>query len=110
MLVSYFVSIHVNRSEHDYVSLILDGYVLATQVTVFTGMPKKPNEDFHRDKLDQGILEITTDGENFVQVARFIDGVADYLPQSPFMLKAVRIRATGKQGSWLAVREIKIFY
>lgn len=56
------------------------------------------------DRLEQGALEISSDGENWKVVAKFKDGSAAARLTEP--VRAIRIRCTADQGSWLAISEI----
>jgi hypothetical protein len=83
-------------------SVVLNTPTAFHRLAARTGHPT-----LHRDQLKQGVLEISFDGKAFQQVAEFKDGAAQAdLPNKP--IKAVRIRVTGDQEEWLAVREIEL--
>ncbi|MHB8973219.1 MAG: discoidin domain-containing protein [Pirellulaceae bacterium] len=71
-----------------------------TRVAVHTGIP-----EIVAARLASGVLEVSSDGENFTTVQTLRRGTADSkLTGQP--VKAVRIRATADQGpNWLMVRE-----
>jgi hypothetical protein len=67
----------------------------------------------HRDHPDDivknGVLEISTDGTNFEKIADFKkNGWGEASFDSPRQVKAVRIRVTGDQNSWLIIRELTL--
>jgi hypothetical protein len=90
------------RSECDYVTLVLDDFRMVAKVRVLTGHPGTSG----RDILQRGVLEISLDGINFQRVAVFSGGEALFSPESPMLLKSVRIQVTADQGDWLVLREI----
>lgn len=57
-------------------------------------------------KLDQGILEVSADGKEFIEAGKFVAGVAVAEPKQK--LSAVRIRCGVAQEHALALREIVI--
>lgn len=58
-----------------------------------------------RNRLRHGVLEVSPDGERFVKVAEFVDGVARASLKGA-EVKVVRVRATNKHEEWLTIREI----
>ncbi|HYG73738.1 MAG TPA: basic secretory protein-like protein [Planctomycetota bacterium] len=64
----------------------------------------KPDGD---NRLDHGVLEISSDGKSWREVGKFLKGVAraDFQEEA---VQAVRIRVTAQTGGWLAIREIAI--
>lgn len=59
------------------------------------------------DSLKDGVLEISEDGKNWRQLARFKDGIAEATLPEGVRFKCVRLRATGTQDEWLVVREFE---
>ena len=84
----------------DTVTLILETPEQLARVAVHTGIP-----EIVAARLASGVLEVSSDGENFTTVQTLRRGTADSrLTGQP--VKAVRIRATADQGpNWLMVRE-----
>ncbi len=78
----------------DHFTLRFDKPVTVKAISAVTG------------KLDQGLLEVSTDGKEFTEAAKFIAGVAVSEPKKE--LAAVRIRCTAAQEQPLALREITI--
>lgn len=72
------------------------------KVTVKTG----GNASQNKDKLDGGVLEASTDGSTWKEVAAFADGVAS--GTLPAGTKQLRIRVTKPQKNWLIVHEVEV--
>ncbi len=87
----------------DTVRLVLDEPRAATNIRVSTGRPGKTDALLH-----SGVLEISTDGQTYTQVASFEGGKAQAKLEKETAVKSIRIRATADQTDWLALREITI--
>ncbi len=89
-------------SLNDHVTLELFGVRTLKHAHVTTGDAEKPD-----DCLQHGVLEVQPVGGNWIEVASFTDGAVDCdLPQQP--IKAVRIRATEAQPTWLRLHEFTV--
>ena len=97
---SYFRS-SGNLRSGDSVSLVLTRKQSVKQIKVITGSP-----DFAKDILQNGVLEISANGETFKQVSPFKDGLAEVQFDTSEEIKTVRLRATADQAYPLIVREI----
>ncbi len=85
----------------DHFTLVLDSPVGVKSIAVSTGRPDGS------DKLDAGVLEVSTDGKAFEEAAKFSDGKARAeLAGRP--IKAVRIKPTEEMKHPLAIAEIAI--
>jgi hexosaminidase len=73
-----------------------------TEVTVATGGPASRNGD----RLDQGVLEFSSNGSQWTQGADFTNGSAT--ATAPAGTRMVRLRATKAQTNWLIVHEIRL--
>lgn len=99
--VSYFWS-DAPPAVDDHVTLILDSPGEFQNVRVLTGDPAHPDDFLH-----EGVLEVSADGKEFSKVGDFEDGVAE-AGLSGRTVKAIRLRATAPQDSWLIVREFEL--
>jgi hypothetical protein len=90
---------HASRKDH--FMLVLDRAVAVKSVVVLTGRPKGG------DRLDAGVLEGSTDGKTFAELATFARGVARAQPAGRW-LKAIRIRPTADLKHPLVVREVEV--
>lgn len=60
------------------------------------------------DRLLNGVLEISEDGKNWREIAKFADGIAEAKNPAGISFKGVRLRVTGGQSEWLVVREFEL--
>ncbi len=103
---TYFRGTHVGGDVRagDFFTIKLDTAFSAKRVAVLTGHRDHPD-----DILQSGVLEISTDGTTFEKIADFKkNGWGEANFDSPRVVKAVRIRATGDQKSWLIIRELTL--
>ena len=77
-------------------SPLSEGYI-----HVLTGLPENPTGD----ALADGVLEASTDGENWQYQSDFVDGEAVLRVDSP--VSHFRIRVTENGRNWLAIREVR---
>ena len=73
-----------------------------TTVTVVTGGPASKNGD----KLEHGVLEVSSNGKEWTKIGDFEDGKA--VGKAAAGASQIRLRVTGPQTNWLIVREIEI--
>jgi hypothetical protein len=97
---SYFLSAQ-NAGATDHFTLVFDKPVTVKSITATTGRPQGG------ETLDPGVLEISTDGKQFKELAKFAEGVARGLPQG-VPVQAVRLRPAEDLKHPLAIREIAI--
>jgi hypothetical protein len=102
---SYFWGHHPDAGVKvgDQFTVTLEAPAEFESIKVITGQ-----RDHKDDFLHSGVLEISSDGTNFEQVAEFKKGVADVDWKAKKTIKAVRIRATADQEFWLTIREIEL--
>jgi hexosaminidase len=74
----------------------------AAKVTVKTGGPASRNGD----KLENGVLEGSSNGSSWTKLADFSDGVA--VAQAAAGTRHLRVRVTKPQENWLIVHEILV--
>jgi Peptidase of plants and bacteria/F5/8 type C domain len=96
---TYFAS-EKNAAKTDHFTLTFDTPVSAKSVRVVTGRPKGG------DALTAGVVEVSTDGKQFEELAKFADGMATGTPKAKVL--AVRIRPTEDLKYPLVIREITI--
>jgi hypothetical protein len=99
-LNTYFES-EKSATKTDHFSIVFDTPVSVASVRVITGKPDGA------EKLDAGILDISTDGKKFETLAAFEEGVASGHPKEK-KIKALRIRPTEDMKHPLLIREIEI--
>jgi hypothetical protein len=97
---TYFES-EKNAAKTDHFTLQLDAPVAVASVQVLTGKPTGG------EMLDNGVVEISTDGKKFETVAKFQDGIASTNLKNK-SVKAIRIRPTEDLNHPLVLREIVI--
>lgn len=95
---TYFAS-EQNPQKDDHLTLQFDELVNVKSINVMTGLPDG------QDKLEEGTLEVSSDGRKFQTVSKFVNGVAE-LKKSQ-RIAGIRIKASG-QDHPLIVREIEI--
>jgi hypothetical protein len=95
-----FFASEKNAAKDDHLTLILDEPVTVKSIRVTTGRPKGGE-----DSLTAGVLEVSSDGKEFMELVKFAGGVVA-APKGK--VKAVRVRATGDHKHPLVVREIAI--
>lgn len=71
-------------------------------IKVTTGHPDHPE-----DYLKEGVLEVTSDGQKWREMAKFEKGVAE-TGMIGFRVKGVRVRVMKDNGNWLVIREIEL--
>jgi hypothetical protein len=96
---TYFAS-EKNAAKTDHLTLTFDTPANLKSVRVLTGRPKGG------DQLDSGVLEVSADGTEFVELAKFADGKAGGAPKAK--VKAVRVRPTDDLAHPLVIREISV--
>jgi hypothetical protein len=96
---TYFESAGVPEAE-DVFSLVLADPVVVKKLTVKTGRPDGSLS------LGSGVLEVSSDGESFRELATFADGTAAAEPGE--RIQTFRIRPTGVPKQPLTIREIVI--
>ena len=74
----------------------------AAKVTVKTGGPASRNGD----KLENGVLEGSSNGSSWTKLADFSDGVA--VAQAAAETRHLRVRVTKPQENWLIIHEILV--
>jgi hypothetical protein len=97
---TFFASSEKPRSS-DHFTLILDRAYTLGSVAVTTG---KPDET---DRLDEGRLEVSSDGQSFEEVARFSAGSAR-VEAVGRPIRAIRVKPTADLDHPLVIREISI--
>jgi hypothetical protein len=97
---SYFASGR-NATKADHLTLTFDNPVALKSVTAVTGRADG------RDALGGGVLEASSDGTAFEELAKLNDGKAT-APGQGRMVKAVRVRPTNDLAHPLVVREFTI--
>ncbi len=100
---TYFLS-EENPKSSDHFTLRFDQAVSVESISVTTGKPNSKMDEF---PLDQGLLEGSSDGKVFVELAQFEKGTADVKTQNKELI-AVRIRPSADQDHPLAIQEVKI--
>ena len=85
--------------EDDHVTISFDKAKKKQSITVKTGNPST-----YQDLLEQGLLEVSTDGKTWQTIATFDKGLA--AGELPNGTKHLRIRCTKAQNSWLQVHDI----
>jgi hypothetical protein len=95
-----FFASEKNASKADSVTLTFDTAVALRSVRVTTGRPKGG------DALTAGVVEVSADGKEFTELAKFADGAAAGGAKPD--VKAVRVRPTEDLKHPLVVREIVI--
>ncbi len=84
----------------DHITWTFQRPVDARSITITTGAPDDPSSD----RLKSGQMEISKDGKSFVLLSQFKQGKATGKLSYP--IKAVRIKATGKENNtWLKVQD-----
>ncbi|AGA29557.1 basic secretory protein-like protein [Singulisphaera acidiphila] len=92
-----------NPSVSDHFTLVFEQPVSVKSIAVITGQPGPESAG----KLETGVLEVSTDGETFTELAKFANGEArEELHAKP--IRAIRIKPTSVQDHPLAVREFTI--
>jgi hypothetical protein len=97
---TYFASAN-NPGKSDHFTLVFDVPVALKSVTVTTGKPKGG------DALESGILEVSTDGQKFAELAKFTNGVAGAKPGEQ-KVKAIRVKPTSNLQHPLVIREFVV--
>jgi hypothetical protein len=97
---TYFASA-TNAGKSDHFTLVFDVPVALKSVSVTTGKPKGG------DTLESGILEVSTDGQTFAEVAKFTNGVARAKPGEQ-KVKAIRVKPTSDLAHPLVIREFAV--
>jgi len=97
---TYFASAH-HAGATDHFTLVFDKAVAIQSIAVTTGRPKGD------DRLDAGVLEVSTDGKTFEPLAKFVNGAASAKLQDR-QIRSVRLRPTADLKHPLAIREIAI--
>jgi hypothetical protein len=97
---SYFLSAQ-NAGKADHFTLVFDRPVIVQAVTATTGRPQGG------DGLDEGTLQVSTDGKKFEDVARFAKGAATGKLNGQ-KIQVVRIQPSADLQHPLAVRELTI--
>ena len=88
----------------DQFTITLENSKKVSHVAVLTGHRDHPD-----DVMQQGVVEISSDGTKFEQVAEFNKrGWGEAKFDAPREIRAVRIRATADQKGWLIVREVTV--
>lgn len=96
---TYFAS-EKNATKDDHFTLTFDTSANVKSIRVLTGKPKGG------DSLSAGVLEVSVDGKQFEELAKFADGSADGTPKAK--VKAIRIRPTEDLKHALVIREISV--
>jgi hypothetical protein len=97
---TYFAS-SKNPTKADHFTLVFDKPVSLKSVAVTTGRPKSG------DTLEAGTLEVSADGKNFEELAKFAEGTATGDAKGRKVL-AVRVRPADDMTHPLAIREIAV--
>jgi hypothetical protein len=97
---TYFASAN-NAGKSDHFTLVLDKPVALKSLQVVTGKPKGGAS------LSHGMLEVSTDGKTFAEIARFRDGIAQAKADGKHF-KAIRVRPSEDLQHPLAIREFVI--
>jgi len=87
----------------DHLTIELKEAIDKGEISVTTGAVKKGNKT---DTLENGVLEVSSNGTDWKKVADFKDG--DAAGKATAGTKFIRIKATAAQGSWLIVNEVII--
>jgi hypothetical protein len=95
-----FFASEKHATKRDHFTLTFDAPAAVTSVRVLTGRPSGG------DALGRGVLEVSADGQAFVELAAFADGSARGVPKGK--VKAVRVRPTADLGHPLVIREIAV--
>jgi hypothetical protein len=98
---TYFSS-QKNPTKNDHFTLVFDKPVAIKAISVTTGKPNKGG-----DALDAGVVEVSADGKEFEELAKFDGGAAKAEPAGK-KIRAVRVRPTEDMTHPLAVREIVV--
>lgn len=96
---TYFAS-EKNATKSDHFTLTFDTPAKVKSIRVTSGLPKGG------DTLTAGVLEVSSDGKAFVELAKFADGKADGKPKEK--VKAIRVRPTADLKHPLVIREIAV--
>ncbi len=96
---TYFAS-EKNATKTDHFTLTFDTPANVKSIRVTTGRPKG------EDALTAGVLEVSADGKEFEELAKFAEGSAAGTPKAK--VKAVRIRPTDDLKHPLVIREIAV--
>ncbi|MCW1913617.1 beta-N-acetylhexosaminidase [Luteolibacter sp. GHJ8] len=86
----------------DHFTLTLRAAVSGKKVKVVTGDKVGP----FTDKLDRGVLEASSNGQQWTEITAFKDGVAE--GTAPEGTTSLRIRVTAAQEHWISIGEIEI--
>ena len=103
---TYFWGLHEGGGVRagDAFTIELDSPKKLSRVFAITGSREHPD-----DEMQHGVLEVSTDGKKFENATEFKrNGTAEVKFDEPREIKAVRIRATEDQKSWLIVREFTL--
>ena len=95
---SYFAS-EKNPTEKDSFTMRFDKPVAIKSLSVFTGRSKD------KDELEAGVIEISADGKEFKELAKFEKGSASVKSEDKKVM-AIRIRPTEELKHPLVIREI----
>lgn len=85
-----------------HITWTFDKPVDARTIQVKTGAPDNPRSD----SLKNGLLQVSKDGADFVTLSKFANGQAIGKLTQP--IKAIRLKVTEKNNSWLKVQDIII--
>lgn len=89
--------------ENDHLTLKLNSPLAAdTSISIRTG----GSGNDRGDQLEAGVLEVSTDGTTWKEVATFKEGSAS--GAAPASTSSIRLRVTKPQVNWLKVQEIKL--
>ena len=95
-----FFASEKNATKTDHFTLTFDTPANVKTIRVITGRPKGD------DALDAGVLEVSADGKEFEELAKFADGSATGAPKAK--VKAIRVRPTDDLKHPLVIREIAV--
>jgi hypothetical protein len=95
-----FFASEKNAKKTDHFTLTFDAPANVKSIRVTTGRPKGG------DAIDAGVLEVSADGKEYVELAKFADGTAVGEPKAK--VKAVRVRPTDDLTHPLVIREIQV--
>jgi hypothetical protein len=91
-----------NANAGDYLTVTLLKPAALKRVRAVTG-----GENYHNDRVREGVLEVAYEGADFCKLATFDErGIAEGEPRG--VVRAVRVRVTASQQNWLIVREIDL--
>jgi hypothetical protein len=97
---TYFLS-KSNAGKADHFTLVFDSPVAVTSITASTGRPEGG------DRLNAGVLQVSKDGQDFKEIAKFADGTAN-AKLNTVQVKAIRIQPAADLTHPLAVCELKV--